>query len=155
MKKVLYLSILSLLIFNGSYSQNKDELIYKAKVISVQLIENYNTSKAKILSSSIIGKDVTISIDTIFKKYSFLYTNADNEREGISLLYQFDQIEGLEPGTLFFNRFFLMKDKEENYYWLTDYKDLFKKITFEYIKMKDKKKEKEKSSLVYTINNMY
>jgi hypothetical protein len=77
------LAILILLTVNSISSFSQDKIEYKAKGIYMQLQDaNYN-----LVTEIPLGKDVLISYDTFFKKYSIVYYNENGELAFLSFSY--------------------------------------------------------------------
>lgn len=89
-----YCIILTLLFaFDLSFSQSKHSIYFKADL----LMESISASEmpgAKVYAEKVYGTDVIVAIDTVFNKYTFLYTT--------------------EMGSIQTAQFFFVKDRWEN-----------------------------------------
>ena len=131
MKKKIAFIILSILVV--SFSKKNDEKIFTSKKISIRMYKDYLNPNSKILHEKVIGKNVIITIDTIFNSYSFIYTNQDNKKEGIKLNYVRDLFDNLNLASPLINRLYVMKDNTDNYYELNDYIGLYKSLAFKWV----------------------
>lgn len=89
-----------LLFCPALYAQQKDKLHYTAKTINM-VIEDSNS---KTIGESVLGKDVSIVIDTIFKKYTIRYTDEDYKKSGLTLKFLGDYLDKSEDKGIYIYR---------------------------------------------------
>ena len=95
--------------------ENKDEIYYTSKIIYLETED----SLLNTVSSIPFGKDVHIGVDTIFKKYTIMYTDEDNKKKVMILKFirnYFDKNDMAD------SKIYLMQS-QNHLFMLVDYMD--------------------------------
>lgn len=136
-----------------SYSQSKHVVTYKADLIKSELIQNYAIPKAsneKIIQSRVIGIEVLIEVDTVFKKYTVWFTDDAGRRTYLNLSYNRDVYPVANSKTTPFNKIYYMTNKED-IFLVTDYMEL---IPMNYLKIQFTERYPDNCTLFMQINNV-
>lgn len=108
-----------------SAQSNKDIIYYKAALISQEVVQNnFDLGKEKKqMEYKIVGKDVEISIDTVFKKYTILFTTEEYRKSTITLKYLRTYFPDNKKNPDI-SKIYLMSYQNKNF-MVIDYLDLF------------------------------
>lgn len=93
MKKIFPFILLAISISANSQTIkdvviNKNTITYKADIINEELVQNYLTfNNEKHIYNKVLGKEVQLYIDTLFKKYTVIFKDEDNGKQKIILKY--------------------------------------------------------------------
>jgi hypothetical protein len=81
------LLLLSILLSLSAKSQSKHTIYYTAEVMHSNLMEFKSDLTSKSILKKVVGVDVEIEIDTMFKKYTISFTDKDDKRTMMNLSY--------------------------------------------------------------------
>lgn len=107
-------------------SQTKINTIsYQGGILTQEIIQNYNSfnEEQKIVQNKVIGINVEIIIDTIFKKYTILFTDQDQKRNITYWSFVRNYFPGKEDKSQRV-KLYLMEDFKNGRWFLKDYLDL-------------------------------
>lgn len=85
MKKLLVLFFLLSSFASNSQIQNK--VFYEADLMEEVMIRNNGTDSQLVIYKKALGVKLSITVDTIFRKYSIYYTDKDNHDMGMVYEY--------------------------------------------------------------------
>ena len=122
-----FLIIIFILTSSITRAQTPNVIKYKSDLIYRSLIENYNSPEQKLIDENVLGKDIEIFIDTIFKKYTIRFVDQDykNQRmifKHVSNYFGVDANDGNKLMRLYYME---TEGEEKLSFLLIDYIDLF------------------------------
>ncbi len=77
MKKLIFIFLSAAPLF--LFSQTKNVVTYKAKNLRMDLFQISDSGRTR-LTNKVLGVDVEIAVDTVFKSYTLFFTNEDYQR---------------------------------------------------------------------------
>lgn len=117
MKYILLLAFIPTTLF----SQNKNNtILYEGGLLTQEIIQNYLDKNQKVIQNKVIGTNVRIFIDTIFKKYTILYS--DEDEKNMAMIFKF--LRNYFPGEQSRDKFYLMEFQEYKFF-LVDYLNIY------------------------------
>jgi hypothetical protein len=116
--------ILLFFIHGVGFSQVKNICAYKAEtLIQETIVQNYMGDSERVLSSKVFGIDVKIIVDTVFKKYTIMYTDKNYKRSAMIFNYQRDYFIDGKSDNPKINKLYLMVLDGGLHFFLRDYLD--------------------------------
>ena len=117
MKYLLLLLFIPVTLFSQT---SKNTIHYEGGVLTDELIQHYLSDSQKVIHNKVLGVDVKISIDTVFKKYSILFTDKDGQRKLMMFEYVRDYYPTVKNDFPSWNKLYLMEFQGIRYF-LIDY----------------------------------
>lgn len=120
--QTLLIILLAIVSFTTK-AQSKYTVYYEAEFLKDEIVQDYyKIGSSKTISSLVFGIDVKIEVDTIFKKYTILFTDKNNEYKKMIFNYERNIFLDDKEKNPKINKIYLMEFLGEHY-CLIDYMD--------------------------------
>lgn len=83
-----------------------------APIFRKKIVKDFRTPNEQVIEDKVLGIDVSVLIDTIFNKYTVLFTNANGEKESIVFSFIRQPAQTTEPNPLLKYYYYMEFDDE-------------------------------------------
>ncbi len=123
MKYILILLFLPISLFSQT---NKNEVIYEDGILTQEVIQNHLSfaEKEKVIQNKVLGINVRVTIDTVFKKYTVTFTDQDQKKRFMWFNFLQNAFQDKDRNYSSKN-IYMMEDMNKDQWFLIDFLNIF------------------------------
>ena len=121
MKQIMVIALMAPMFL---LAQQPNKVVYKAKQIKNLIIQNYGQQNKSVISDKVLGVNVEIIVDTIFKQYKIYFDDENYKRTYVTFSFAADLDKSWNKSYRPQVRTYKM-ESQERYCTLYDYLDSF------------------------------